>query len=748
MADNENLNTEVEPVEVVHDLPIGRSLLGATLGASAAEQEPDEEYSTIPVAELVEVKLGRQGENNTQTVVIDCSAWLAKLPGCTFMIAATRPGEREIYLPEVSVSSGVVTWPIMEQDTACAGAGRAEVRAMKDGKVKKSALFRTRVEPALEGDGSPDAPTPPNWVRLIIESVEASQAAAEHAEELVDEATACAINAVRFDQDQNLTDAQKAVGRGNIDALGLKQGAANAGKVLLVGADGNVTLGDAVQIDATLQQAGQAADAAAVGTALAGKVAVNQGAANAGKVLLVGADGNVITGEGGIPEAVKSALLQCFEKVAWVNGSGQQYYDALYEALYASRVLSMDDIASSVGITGLTVDNNGSIDYLSCAKYSIIMLSQDLTRIKYRIRSAFAHSSAIATVFVFRKESDSEFWGIAGQNVGDVRTPIPIRFVKNGNQYDGTTEGVQYPITYENFSSFDEDNEVEAQLVGGTLTISNQYGAKLSVSGANMLGWYSHSLLAIKVDNVSVTGHGGSDSRLEAVYNPGGHVVYLDDALETLRPYLTVRRYDGDSSSIVTNYTLSGTLTAGTSVITVQQGSLSATVNIATADWYNKHRYALSSGDLAILDDTVYFEDWSICMGLREQVDTDGKPIRRHTALTYGFIPYKIRAYEAGEPIDVFYDSTNYPIPIPANATTMRVSATPATTQCIVAIARISGNQQTHINTDAFTWAGMPRSIQLESGVKRTVAIDFRVDAENTPFSSATEPTEVIVEFE
>ena len=100
MADNENLNTEVvepvEPVEVVHDLPVGKSPLGATLGATAAEQEPDEEYSTIPVAELVEVKLGRQGDNNTQTVVIDCSAWLTQLPGCTFMIAATRPGEREV----------------------------------------------------------------------------------------------------------------------------------------------------------------------------------------------------------------------------------------------------------------------------------------------------------------------------------------------------------------------------------------------------------------------------------------------------------------------------------------------------------------------------------------------------------------------------------------------------------------------------------------------------------------------------
>ncbi len=409
MADNENLNTEaIEPVEVVHGLDVGKSLLGATLGATAAdeeEREPDEEYETIPVAELLEVKLGRQGENDTQTVVIDCSAWLTQLPGCTLMIAATRPGEREIYLPEVTVDSGVVTWPILEQDTACAGTGRAEVRAMLNDKIKKSALFRTRVEPALEGDGSPDAPTPPNWVKLIIGSVEEAQAAAEHAEELVDEATACAINAVRFDEDQGLTEAQKAIGRGNIDAasvaaleaqatataealagkVALDQGVAQAGKAMVVGPDGNVTTGDAVQIDDTLQQAGQAADAAAVGAALeaqatatsdalAGKVAVQQGVAQAGKALVVGSDGVVTTGDVGIPEAVKVSLLNIFRHVAYADDQGDVYYTALAEALgvtpvvpsiYATLNLGAHDVYPTDNINSLrnyltVIDDEGA----------------------------------------------------------------------------------------------------------------------------------------------------------------------------------------------------------------------------------------------------------------------------------------------------------------------------------------------------------------------------------------------------
>ena len=150
--------------------------------AEATAQETDEEYNTILVNELETVKLGRQGEHLTQQVLIDCTAWLTNpaLSGCTLLIAAIRPGETEIYLPTVTTSDGVITWDIQDQDTAKGGWGRGEVRAMKDGKIKKSAVFRTRIEPSLEGSGS--APiTPPDWVQTILDSVAAAQAAAEAA---------------------------------------------------------------------------------------------------------------------------------------------------------------------------------------------------------------------------------------------------------------------------------------------------------------------------------------------------------------------------------------------------------------------------------------------------------------------------------------------------------------------------------------------------------------------------------------
>ena len=127
--------------------------LNGGAGTSEAVREPDEEYEVIDVADLKDriIKIGRCGENETQNVQIDASAFLTALPGATLQIAAVRPQETAVYLPTVTVSDGVITWEIVSTDVAKYGLGFGEVRAVKDGKVKKSAVFRTRVEFGLIG---------------------------------------------------------------------------------------------------------------------------------------------------------------------------------------------------------------------------------------------------------------------------------------------------------------------------------------------------------------------------------------------------------------------------------------------------------------------------------------------------------------------------------------------------------------------------------------------------------------------
>lgn len=182
----EDEGLEGEQPESLDTAPQGAMLLTAAEGETdeadeeTAAEEPDEEYEVIDVNDLDLVKLGRQGEHMTQTVKIDCSAWLEKLPECSLIVAAIRPGESEVYLPTVAVEGGVITWNILDQDTAHAGGGRGEVRAMQGDKIKKSCVFRTRIEPSLEGSGSTPV-TPPDWVQTILAAVGAAQTAAETA---------------------------------------------------------------------------------------------------------------------------------------------------------------------------------------------------------------------------------------------------------------------------------------------------------------------------------------------------------------------------------------------------------------------------------------------------------------------------------------------------------------------------------------------------------------------------------------
>lgn len=59
-------------------------------------------------------------------------------------------------------------------------------------------------------------------------------------------------------------------------------------------------------------------------------------------------------------------------------------------------------------------------------------------------------------------------------------------------------------------------------------------------------------------------------SSITAVFNQGSATIYDTDTLDSLKQYLTVTAtYDDSSTATVTAYTLSGTLTVGTSTITV-----------------------------------------------------------------------------------------------------------------------------------------------------------------------------------
>lgn len=111
-------------------------------------------------------------------------------------------------------------------------------------------------------------------------------------------------NAVQYVA-QELTDEQKAQARENI----------GAGTSSFSGSYNDLTnkptIPTQVTIDSTLMQSGQAADAKAVGNALGTKLDKNQGTGNAGKILGIGEDGNVVPQDKPtytLPQATADAL--------------------------------------------------------------------------------------------------------------------------------------------------------------------------------------------------------------------------------------------------------------------------------------------------------------------------------------------------------------------------------------------------------------------------------------------------------
>lgn len=89
---------------------------------------------------------------------------------------------------------------------------------------------------------------------------------------------------------------------------------------------------------------------------------------------------------------------------------------------------------------------------------------------------------------------------------------------------------------------------------------------------------------------------------ITAIFDQGQNVIYTDDSLDTLKQYLTIiATYDDSSTSAVTAYTLSGTLTVGTNTIIVSYGGKTTTfyVNVVKGvpQGYSRLNYVETDGN-------------------------------------------------------------------------------------------------------------------------------------------------------
>lgn len=72
---------------------------------------------------------------------------------------------------------------------------------------------------------------------------------------------------------------------------------------------------------------------------------------------------------------------------------------------------------------------------------------------------------------------------------------------------------------------------------------------------------------------------------IQATFTQGSNIVYADSTLDSLKSMLVVNKiYSDGTSTATTDYTLSGTLTVGTSTVTVTSGTYTTTFNVTVSE--------------------------------------------------------------------------------------------------------------------------------------------------------------------
>ena len=238
--------------------------------------------------------------------------------------------------------------------------------------------------------------------------------------------------------------------------------------------------------------------------------------------------------------------------------------------------------------------------------------------------------------------------------------------------------------------------------------------------------------------------------KIVATFDPGLHVVYTDDALDTLKPYLTVTYYETRQSEGITipasDYTLSGTLAVGTCRVLVLYNELSTSFRIYNVvDFYNTWTWSVLSGNMQKIvgsvdpnqSDTTKYPSR---VSFREDVTT-----RRTYPVTRGKLPYYNYNQNARP-------SRYYPIPIPLGANHVKITMVPGQLIYMHTLPFDAANNQ-YLNSivgNRISWTELSNGY-IEKDVIRSddnqlfMVLNSKYDSAGTSYP--VEPLNMTVEF-
>ena len=322
----------------------------------------------------------------------------------------------------------------------------------------------------------------------------------------------------------------------------------------------------AVSTDTTLTQSGSPADAKVVGDEIADLKSDLSETENE----IIRTAGVVEELECGLTEEVKAALLACFAHVAWISDDGQTYYDALSNALNRSRVLSSIRAVFTQG--SATIYDTDELYALKQYLTVTVTYSDGTTKEvnNYTLSGKLVAGTNTITVAYNKKTTT---FNVTVTHQAKTLESISATFNPSASiTTDNVLDDLRPYLTVRAFYSNGSTNTIANYALSGSLNVGTN---TITVTYNNKTVTFTVNVTQAEKTLQSIT----------AVFNQGSTVIYTDNTLNDLKPYLTVTaRYSDSTTQTVTGYTLSGTLTAGTSTITASYGGKTATFNVVVTE--------------------------------------------------------------------------------------------------------------------------------------------------------------------
>jgi uncharacterized protein YjdB len=356
-----------------------------------------------------------------------------------------------------------------------------------------------------------------------------------------------------------------------------------------------------------------------------------------------------ISGGGGLTDAVKSALLHIFTKVAYVDEHGQNYYNDLYDALYSvtavllnSHSIMLNTLGATYQLTARTIPEGGQITWTS-SNPAVATVDQTglVTSVAYGNATITATSGSVSDMCGVTISQ------VTCESIEAVYTPSGI--VYNTDSLDSLKGDLEVTATWSDGSTMmvpGEDYTLSGTLAIGQSVITISYGGQTAT---------------FEVAVVGVTS-------ITATYTQSG-IVRPTDSLDDLRSDLTVFANLNDGRRVtVSDYALTGTLVTGVSSITVVYNEKTTSFSVNVTPVYS---YSLANNDLILFNGGITWNDSSAKTAFITTVGENPKG-RRAVLLDKGDVPLKYTTNEKD-----FTDSEYYPIAIPPDAVGVTISITP-----------------------------------------------------------------------